>query len=58
MKKFNADSMGEKLLRKFAGASSRRSMLSRLGAALVAAPVFPLLPVSRAEGQARLPDGG
>ena len=49
MKRFNADAMGEKLLRRLAGGSSRRSMLSRLGAALVAAPVFPLLPVSRAE---------
>ena len=49
MKRFNADAMGEKLLRQLAGGSSRRSMLSRLGAALVAAPVFPLLPVSRAE---------
>ena len=49
MKKFDADAMGEKLLRRLAGGTSRRSMLSRLGAALVAAPAFPLLPVSRAE---------
>jgi methylamine dehydrogenase light chain len=45
---FNIDSFGEKLLRKFAGQTSRRSMLTRLGATIVAAPVFPLLPVSRA----------
>ena len=47
----NVDAIGERLLRRFAGASSRRSLLSKLGAALVAAPVFPLLPVSRAEAQ-------
>jgi methylamine dehydrogenase light chain len=46
---FNIDSFGEKLLRKFAGQTSRRSMLTRLGATIVAAPVFPLLPVSRAQ---------
>jgi methylamine dehydrogenase light chain len=48
-KKFNSDQIGEKLLRGLAGHTSRRSMISRLGLALVAAPVFPLLPVSRAE---------
>jgi methylamine dehydrogenase light chain len=46
---FNIDGFGEKLLRKFAGQTSRRSMLTRLGATIVAAPVFPLLPVSRAQ---------
>jgi len=48
MTKFNADAAGEKLLRKFAGHTSRRSLISRLGLALVAAPAFPLLPVGRA----------
>jgi methylamine dehydrogenase light chain len=48
MTSFNMDSIGEKLLRGLAGRSSRRSMLTRLGAVMVAAPVFPLLPVSRA----------
>jgi methylamine dehydrogenase light chain len=51
MKKFDADAMGEKLLRKFAGHTSRRSMLSRLGLSLAAAPAFPLLPVGRADAQ-------
>lgn len=46
---FNADSFGEKVLRRFAGGTSRRGMLARIGVALVAAPVFPVLPVSRAE---------
>jgi methylamine dehydrogenase light chain len=46
---FNIDNFGEQLLRKFAGRTSRRSMLTKLGATIVAAPVFPLLPVSRAE---------
>ena len=48
MKLFNADSATEKFLRRFAGGTSRRGMLARVGTALVAAPVFPLLPVSRA----------
>lgn len=56
MSKFNADAISEKLLRRLAGHTSRRSMLSRLGAALVAAPVFPLLPVGRAEAQTGKPD--
>ena len=49
MKMFDPDAMGEKILRRFAGGTSRRGILARLGVALVAAPVFPLLPVSRAE---------
>ena len=49
MKMFDPDAMGEKFLRRFAGGTSRRGILARLGVALVAAPVFPLLPVSRAE---------
>jgi methylamine dehydrogenase light chain len=48
MKLFNPDAAAEKLLRRFAGGTSRRGMLARLGTALVAAPAFPLLPVSRA----------
>ncbi|MBP8852592.1 MAG: methylamine dehydrogenase (amicyanin) small subunit [Moraxellaceae bacterium] len=43
------DSAVERTLRKLAGSTSRRGILGRLGAVLVAAPVFPLLPVSRAE---------
>ena len=45
------DVIGERLLRRLAGSSSRRSLLTKLGAALVAAPIFPLLPVSRAQAQ-------
>ena len=48
MKRYDIDGLGEKLLRKFAGNSSRRSFLTKLGATIVAAPAFPLLPVSRA----------
>ena len=48
MKNPNVDNVGETLLRKFAGATSRRGLLARVGAALVAAPVLPLLPVDRA----------
>ncbi len=42
------DALSEKLTRRFARASSRRSVLARFGAAIMAAPAFPLLPVSRA----------
>lgn len=42
------DKISERLTRDLAGRTSRRSLLSRFGAAIVAAPVFPLLPVSRA----------
>ena len=41
------DSIGERMLRRLAGGTSRRGVLSRLGLALVAAPVFPLLPIER-----------
>ena len=51
--RFSPDRMGEILTRRLAGHTSRRSILNRLGLALVAAPVFPLLPVSRAEAAKR-----
>lgn len=53
MKRFDIDGLGEKLLRKFAGNSSRRSFITKLGATIVAAPVFPLLPVSRASAASK-----
>jgi methylamine dehydrogenase light chain len=40
MKLFNPDAAAEKLLRRFAGGTSRRGMLAWLGTALVAAPAF------------------
>lgn len=43
-----ADRFSEMLVRQIARSSSRRGFLGRLGVMLVAAPVFPLLPVSRA----------
>jgi methylamine dehydrogenase light chain len=48
---FDFDKIGEKFTRRLAGKASRRSIISRLGAALVAAPVFPLLPIDRASAQ-------
>jgi methylamine dehydrogenase light chain len=45
------DKLGERAARQLAGRLSRRSVVARLGAALVAAPVFPLLPVHRATAQ-------
>jgi methylamine dehydrogenase light chain len=42
------DTITETLARRLAGGTSRRSLLARIGLSLAAAPVFPLLPVSRA----------
>jgi methylamine dehydrogenase light chain len=58
MIQFDADSLGEKVLRRFAGGTSRRGILARLGTALVAAPLFPVLPVSRANAAPAKPDRG
>jgi methylamine dehydrogenase light chain len=46
--KSRLDMLSERLTRRLAGRSSRRAFISRLGAALVAAPALPLLPVARA----------
>lgn len=51
MADWNGDRLTECLVRGVARRTSRRSLLTRLGALLVAAPVLPLLPVSRAAGQ-------
>ncbi len=51
MSTFDANTISEKFLRRLAGRTSRRSIISRLGVALVAAPLFPLLPVSRARAE-------
>lgn len=40
--------LSEKLFRGLASRTSRRSMLAKIGLVVVAAPIFPLLPVSRA----------
>jgi methylamine dehydrogenase light chain len=45
------DRFAERMTRGLARATSRRSLLTRIGAVLVASPVFPLLPVSRANAQ-------
>jgi methylamine dehydrogenase light chain len=42
------DRLGERVTRKLAGYTSRRSFIARLGTALAAVPMFPLLPVARA----------
>ena len=57
MKQISIDRIGEKLVRRLAGHTSRRGLLSRLGLALAAAPVFPVLPISRAQAQGK-PDRG
>jgi methylamine dehydrogenase light chain len=55
--KYNIDSFSERMARGLAGGSSRRSLLSKLGLALVAAPVFPLLPIDRpAQAQTLTPE--
>lgn len=51
MGKFDPDAIGERWLRRLAGHTSRRGLLARLGLAIAAAPVFPLLPVRRANAQ-------
>ncbi len=45
------DQMAESLTRGVARRTSRRSLFTRLGAAMVAAPFIPLLPVARAEAE-------
>ncbi|MET0271723.1 MAG: methylamine dehydrogenase light chain [Phenylobacterium sp.] len=47
------DALSERLTRNLAGRSSRRSLLSKLGATLVGASLLPVLPVARAEAQPR-----
>ncbi|MDE7548666.1 methylamine dehydrogenase (amicyanin) small subunit [Acetobacter fabarum] len=42
------DRMTESMLRRFAGRTSRRGVVARLGGLAAAVPLFPLLPVSRA----------
>ncbi len=49
------DRIGERLTRVLAGGLGRRSLLARLGAALTAAPLIPVLPVARAATTARSP---
>ncbi|MET0270952.1 MAG: methylamine dehydrogenase (amicyanin) small subunit [Sphingomonas sp.] len=49
------DDISEKFVRRLAGGTSRRRFLSKLGLALVAAPVFPLLPVERGKANAQAP---
>jgi len=45
------DRLSERALRGVAARSSRRGLLAKFAALLVAAPAFPLLPVSRAAGK-------
>jgi methylamine dehydrogenase light chain len=56
MSRFDLDALGTLLSRRLAQATSRRGILSRLGLAIVAAPVFPLLPNERRAQAAELTD--
>ncbi len=47
MSKSPMDKFSERVTRRLAGFSSRRGFLAKLGVALIAAPVLPLLPVAR-----------
>ncbi len=51
MSKSRFDRWSERMTRTLAGYTSRRGFISRLGMALAAAPVLPLLPVGRAAAQ-------
>lgn len=51
MSKSRIDRLSERVTRKLAGYSSRRGFIARLGMALAAAPLLPLLPVSRAAAE-------
>jgi methylamine dehydrogenase light chain len=53
MSRFKFDAVTERLTRSLASSTSRRNVIARLGLLLVAAPVFPLLPVSRADAGAK-----
>ncbi len=48
MSKSSFDKVGEKITRRLASFSSRRSFLARAGMAMMATPAIPLLPVHRA----------
>ena len=48
MPKLPFDGLSERLTRRLAGFTSRRSFIARLGGAMMAAPVLPLLPIGRA----------
>jgi methylamine dehydrogenase light chain len=52
LSKFTVDDFGERMVRGLAGRISRRNVLARLGAFLVAAPLMPVLPVARANAEA------
>jgi len=54
MARFEFDKFGDRFTRGIAHRTSRRSLLARLGMAMVAAPVFPLLPNERKAQAAEL----
>ncbi|OUJ16564.1 methylamine dehydrogenase light chain [Acetobacter sp. DsW_063] len=49
------DRLAEKALRALAGRASRRGVIARIGAGIVAAPALPLLPAARAHGPSAQP---
>ncbi len=55
MSKSPFDKVSERLTRRLAGYSSRRGFIARIGMALAAAPMLPLLPVARAAAPAKEP---
>jgi methylamine dehydrogenase light chain len=52
---YNIDKLAERVTRRIASHSSRRSFLARFGMALVSAPMLPLLPVARGRAQGAPP---
>ena len=54
MKRFSVEKLSEQATRRLASQTSRRSLLSKLGTLLIAAPMFPLLPVQRARASDKI----
>lgn len=53
MARFHVDRAMERVARRMARTTSRRSFIARIGGALLATPLFPLLPIDRARADGK-----